>query len=245
MLIRSLIVILGFWLQACDQPDEPVAGAVSGLSGFWQGIIKTVSGSSEQVTDITLNLDSNETFTLTKIRTQDEATGTYDEFPQLRSLTLRVEASQVEELALAGGIRDFEYQLFDGELLLNSRDSIVRLKRPKEGDAEALNTVWQCLQDQLSWQLTFAGGQFVLYLENLDGASVFMKGGYSVESRDDDEAEQRIVLFVEDAQPVRAFDQLTGTMTYEDGFVVRIDLTPQKQSGETLGAMECMQLPSS
>ena len=239
MRIIILLAVFQLFLVSCDEPEENVQAATSGLGGFWQGIIKSTAGNLENVTDITLSLETDNTFELTKLRTRDKATGTYDEFPQLKSLTLRVEDSDVQELALAGGIRDFEYQLYEGELLLSSLDSVVRLKRPQGDGEDTLTNVWQCSQKELVWQLSFVNGQFVLYLENLDGASLFMKGSYSVEKNDENKQQQRAVLFVEDGQPVKAFNQLTGTMFYEQGFITEISLVPTDEEGATLEPLEC------
>lgn len=239
MNIKVFLVILGFWLFGCNESDEQGPTPISGLMGSWQGIIKSVSGDSENVIDISLSLDANRTFSLIKTRTREEATGTYDEFPQLRSLTLRVEESEVEELAVAGGIRDFEYELYDGELLLNSRDSLLRLKRPVDGVEDSLNNIWTCTQKDLIWQLSFVGSQFMLYLQNDDGASMFVKGSFSAEVMEDDSDEQRVALFVEDAQPVKVFDRLSGSMFYEDGEVNLIQLIPSEEDGSQLEAMEC------
>src|SRR5210317_719216 len=117
MNIRFFLILLGFAVLSCDEVENPQVLANSGIMGFWKGIIKNVSNSEELVTDITLSLNQDQSFKLTQLKTRAVASGTYDEFPQLKSLTLRVDNSKVEAFAQTGGIRDFEYQLFDGELL--------------------------------------------------------------------------------------------------------------------------------
>ena len=148
MRIHILLIIFAIFLESCDKTEESAAPGTSGLLGHWQGIIKTLNGGQEVVTDINLKLDSDKSFTLTKVRTRDKALGTYDDFPQLKSLTLRVEQSDVQELALAGAIMDFEYELYAGELLLNSQNSTVRLKRPEGEIEDALPPLWTCYQDK-------------------------------------------------------------------------------------------------
>lgn len=240
MNIKVILVILGFCLLGCREAEEGAPVVMSGLMGSWQGIIKNISADGEQVIDISLNLEANRNFTLKKARSREQATGTYDEFPQLSSLTLRVEESDAVELVQAGGILDFEYELYDGELLLNSKTSLLRLKRPEAGNKDALNSLWACTQGESQWQLSFVDSQFILYSENEGGASLFVKGSFNAEPMESESNEQRMAMFVEDAQPIKLFQQLNGLLVYEQDKVVEIQLTPYSLDGKQLDNLECL-----
>ena len=173
MNIKTILMILGLCHVACQEVEQQDSPVFSGLMGSWQGIIKNLSADGDQVIDISLSLDANRRFTLQKTRSKQKAVGTYDDFPQLNSLTLRVKESDALDLAEAGGILDFEYELYEGELLLNSRSSLLRLKRPEAGSENELNMLWVCSQGETAWQLSFVGNQFLLYSENEGGFYIY------------------------------------------------------------------------
>lgn len=243
MTIRFLLVFFSFTLIACKEADNPIGLEGVGLTGFWRGIIKSMSNPQDSVTEVTLSLNQDQTFKLTRLKNRMVATGTYDDFPQIKSLTLRVVDSSVEEFALGGSVRDFEYTLFDGELLLNSTDRIVRLKRPEIDYEDSLSRNWNCQQDNLIWQLSVVGTQFLLYLKSETGASVFMKGSLGFEAEDAEITEfQRIVLFVEDAQPIATYSELMGRVYYEAGIITNIKLTPYINGKMVTEELDCVYL---
>ena len=71
------------------------------------------------------------------------------------------------------------------------------------------------------------------------GASIFIKGKFNPEPLEEDENEQRVAMFVEDAQPVKLFSQLNGVLVYEQEAISAINLTPFALDGRQLAALSC------
>ncbi len=229
-------------LGACEKADEPQqnGGYQSGILGLWQGIIKAVEGDYDVITDISLKLSAAGDFELNRIGKAGSASGVYDDFPQLQSLTLRVQVSELEELAIAGAIVDYEYQLYEGELLLTGKNHLLRLKRPDATLESPEEYRWFCQQGGVEWLLNFSGQQFLLYHENHNGASIFLKGSFAItEEEPSPVTERAIVLYVEDGQPVIPFVKLTGLIYLEQGAATAIELVPTDENHQTLEVISC------
>lgn len=239
---RYLTVIVCIFCFSCSPEDEQAQPVISGLVGLWQGIIKSSSSGAERVTDISLKLNPERTFTLTKLSDRSTASGRYDDFPQLKALTLRVDDSNVTEFALTGGVKDYEYELHDGELLLNAIDGQVRLKKPDHDDSEKVEN-WSCSQSEgdLIWNLSIDQSTFILSLDKLrkDEASVFMVGNYT--AGEVFQGSQELLLLVNEGFPKRAFEQLQGQLEYDQGQAVSLTLQAKSSSGEDLPSFECTQ----
>ncbi|NRA65203.1 MAG: hypothetical protein HRU19_12015 [Pseudobacteriovorax sp.] len=241
MVFKFVLGILVIFIisSACSKAeDDAQIGVTAGILGSWQGIFR-YSGQESQIADVSLRLDPTVGFELRRLGTEGVANGTYDDFPQLRSLTLRVEESTDQELALAGIVRDYDYELFGDELLLTGVDHILRLKRPLNGLDSKQDQIWTCIQGDQSWQMTLTGQTFVLYLPNPGGTSLFLTGDILLDEIDPSDTQQAGTFYVRDGQPIIPFTKLIADLRLSEGQVLDIQLTPIDDENNLYEILDC------
>jgi hypothetical protein len=226
-LVNALYI--GFLLSACREVEPAGAVSASRVMGSWQGVQRLVGEDADAVREVRLELKDDGSFLLEQVDDDQTGLGTYEDYDRFQSLTLRFEESTMTDFALAGSIHDFEYEIIEDEFMLNGQKARFVLKRPEKNESQQLNGIWQCREQASAslWQLSIVAEQFYLYSENKDRASVFIKGKIAWdEFTVDDDQPVAGRWEVQDAQPVRVFEQLQVQVVREAGELQGLTLEP-------------------
>lgn len=234
MLAKSIIILAFLSLiSSCAEDDSTSKEMSRGIAGVWQGIQKQVSSEGEQLTEVSLAFFADGRFELRERDGDRFAEGVYEDYFRLSSLTLRFQSSTMTDLALAGSIFDFEYELHENELLLRGQRVIFRLKRPEDPvEGDELNGYWYCQDSQAqSWQLMTLGHEFQLYLKRSGQASIMMKGEMKWEDGAIEGQESRSGQWlVKVSQPVRIYDGFEVTIERDKDQKLILHLRPWRHT---------------
>ncbi|MFW7381847.1 MAG: hypothetical protein ACOH5I_23780 [Oligoflexus sp.] len=228
-----LLMLLGTF-GACSVIDDeqPIEGS-QGIVGMWQGVQQMIGADSDEALEVSLVFFEDGRFELRERNGDRFAEGQYEDYTRLHSLSLRFETSTLTDFALAGSIYNFEYELYEQELLLRAQRVVLRLKRPPEPEVnDQLNGQWICLDSTSgqAWQLTTQNAGFSLYTRQSGQAALMIKGSMQWNTEDLQKVQTAHGYWlVSESQPLKIFDGFTVVMTRDEQSQVTMILTPWRQ----------------
>lgn len=227
---------------ACSQlrdndSDSENTDSSSDIIGLWQGVqkVKTKDLDDELVRDVRLSFGSSGRFRLVLLDSGEEGEGRFSHFESLQAVTLKYDLGSSEKIMLTGSMNDFEYEVFDSELLLKSLRQEFKLKRSENEDALNLDGIWQCqsTNNRFKWLLNFDGQTFYMQRTADTSNEIFMVGEFSLNEPVSGilNDEISLVFRVNKGLPDRLFEQLSGVLIIKSGEINQLTLTPVSADG--------------
>lgn len=135
-----------------------------------------------------------------------QVSGTFTEFPETGNIILEIAESNEPSFGLKNTMKDFDYKMTGEELVLDSSDLILKLKREAGSERRiGVEGKWACIDlDKNRWDISIQGSEFwISVIREANSPPLFLKGivQYHPQAKETKEPEMRASLLVEQTQP--------------------------------------------
>lgn len=167
-----------------------------------------------------------------------QASGTFTEFPETGNIILEIAESNEPSFGLKNTMKDFDYKMTGEELVLDSSQLVIKLKRDVSTERRVgIEGKWACVDgDKNRWDISVQASEFwASVVREANSPTLFLKGiiQYHPQTKETKEPEMRASLIVEQTQPKVNIPRLGAVKKDVEGAPV-LTLQMQDDKGKAL-----------
>lgn len=193
-------------LLSCGKPEDQQGSGLAHVHGSWQGVMLAPVQRLAPTESRKVRLEFLVSGLFNLLADDRQASGTFTEFPETGNLILEIAESNEPSFGLKDTLKDFDYRMTGEELVLDSQDLILKLKRDVSTERRVgIEGKWACVDgDKNRWDISVQGSEFwISVVREANSPTLFLKGivQYHPQAKETKTPEMRASLIVEQTQP--------------------------------------------